>query len=757
MRKSYLMKSMALVAIAATAASCNHDAWNERPDTTKQQTQEYANNFRSIVLGGQNMDPRQTWNTATSSTVKVSVNLNYNEDYTLYITESNPLTNKQSAYLAKAVITSGNTKTLTITRPSAVVGYFAALYDKNNHAIVKPFSMESGETIISFGEASSSAPQQNRAASTGNRWSVTTLSMPSLTSYTTGTLYEMEEAFNTNGSTVVNQADGSEKHLKITGNYSGGITRIQSYDNQSVYVTGTWEVPADQRCTGGSVIVVGDGGVINIPANHKLSTNANNNAGTTGMIYVMPGGKITGDGELQFSNGTETYSYNAGVITVKDININGGTFYNAGKIGGVEGENNPALTGPAGTIDSPSKFINMGKATLASIGGAGISVENACNLTVVGLMELGKSSKMDNGSYTECGSLKLAGSNNGDCTLYMGQAAYLKNKGDFNVNNYGVWGPTSGNRAIFELSNEVSYANMSQNLPGTQLLDNVELIIPEDFPAEITNNGYSTNFAGAVIYAWFNGLNYRTINPGAFKWDSATNSLVPDETTWPYTNNANVTDDRRTCLLGTSPSYTVEADEDGCGTGFSSGGNIRPSSPSWCYFAFEDLGKSDDFDFNDIVVRVSTPDENGLATVELCAIGGTLECTVFNGTAQIGQEVHSYGVFGANTSNWVGVPIAQLDKVNVPEGTTVAQLNINIQVKRSDGSIVTVTGPAPGETPFRVCVMGDEQGRWYWAKERVNISSAYPKFGAWGANIETYPEWYKEPVAASVMQWQDAE
>lgn len=750
MRKSYLMKSMALVAIAAAAASCNHDAWNERPDTTKQQTQEYANNFRSIVLGGQNMDPRQTWNTATKANVKVSVNLDYEADYKVYITTADPLI-KKGAYIGVAEIKSGQEAILSIAKPDDAVLLYASCYDKDGHAIVKPFFMTDAEASISFGRtATAQAP--NRATSTGNRWSITPLSMPDLSAYTTGTLYEMEEAFNNNGSTVVNQADGSEKHLKITGNYSGAIARIQSYANQSVYVTGTWEVPADQRCTGGSVIVVGDGGVINIPANHKLSTNANNNAGTTGMIYVMPGGKITGDGELQFSNGTETYSYNAGVITVKDININGGILYNAGKIGGVEGEHNPALVGPAGTIDSPSKFINLGQATLASTGGAGLSVENACNMYVIGKMSVGNTSKMDNGSYTECGSFVGGGNGNGDCLLLMGEGAYMKIKGDLSINNFGVWGPDSSNPtpAIFEISNDVSYINWTDYSPGTFMLDNVDVVIPEDFDTTIPE-GFQYNPrmkpSLAVLTLWMNangnvGMDtkdgYITINPWVSK-------------------DGSVADSRRTCSYGTSPSFTFTKDtDDNCGININKKKNIEPNS-SWCYFAFEDLGKSDDFDFNDIVVRVSTPDENGVATVDLCAIGGTLECTVFNGTAQIGQEVHSYGVFGANTSNWVGVPIAQLGTVNVPEGTTVAQLNINIQVKRSDGNIVTVTGPAPGETPFRVCVTGDEQGRWYWAKERINISSAYPKFGAWGANIESYPEWYKEPVAASVMQWQDAE
>ncbi len=764
MTKKYLMKSLSLAAFAVLAASCNHDAWYQQADQTAQKAQEYESNFKNVVMGGAEIDANQKWTTAANSKVTVAVDLNYGEQYTAYITETNPLTDSNAASLATGKVTSGSSLTMTVVRPSGIGGYFVSLYDKNGHAIVKPFSMEAGETVVTFGETTARRAI-TRSASEGNRWSITKKAMPSLTAYTEGTTPISSSNNNTLPDNPVS------KYVIPAGTiWSENIPRIQAYGGQSVYVQGTWNVSEDQRCNGGSVIVVGDGGVINVPAGHMLSTNANNETGTTGMIYVMAGGKITGDGQLQFSNGTETYSYNAGVITVKEININGGTLYNAGKIGGVDGENNPALTGPAGTPDAPSKFINMGNAKLASVGGAGISVENACNLTVVGLMQLGESSKMDNGSYVECGALELAGSNDGDITMYMGQSAYVKVLGDLNVNNYGVWGPTtSGHNAIFEISKQVSYCNFTQNAPGTQMLDHVELIIPEDFDeaVEIYNGGYQTNEAGHVIYGWFNGLNYTTINPDAFQWLQDENwqwyqSTVANKSNWTWANNTNVTDDRRTCLMGTSPSYTVEQDEDGCGTGFSSGGNKTPEK-NYVYFAFEDLGTSDDFDFNDVVVRISTPDANGSADVELCAVGGTLETYVYNGSQQIGNEVHAefgwnYGTYGVDdkgNTNHDGLvtPIKKIGTVTVTSGSSVADLNINIHVTQ-DGVGRVISGPSQAqETPFRVIVTGDEQGKWFWAKERINISDAYTQFGKWGANMNSNPEWYKYPADKKVVKW----
>jgi hypothetical protein len=58
-----------------------------------------------------------------------------------------------------------------------------------------------------------------------------------------------------------------------------------------------------------------------------------------------------------------------------------------------------------------------------------------------------------------------------------------------------------------------------------------------------------------------------------------------------------------------------------------------------------------------------------------------------------------------------------------------------------------------GKAPLVIVVNGDEQGKWFWATERTNITTAYPKFGAWGADVATYPEWYTEPNSAAVVSY----
>jgi hypothetical protein len=283
---------------------------------------------------------------------------------------------------------------------------------------------------------------------------------------------------------------------------------------------------------------------------------------------------------------------------------------------------------------------------------------------------------------------------------------------------YGIYGPSTGGQAVFHAKKIVNGAADANQCFVANYFDN--LIVAYDqshFP-----QGYSDGESDAA-----------KANGGI---GSQPYYRIGEGTVVEKTENID---------------YTVEPSE--CNPGFHGGGIVKVEPKQYVYFAFEDLGTSDDFDFNDVVVRVSTPDENNVSTVELCAIGGTLLQKVFCGNVQIGNEVHEYGSFGDNTKKFVKMPLAVLGTVNVPQGKSPADLNINIQVTRSSGEIVTVGGPKAGETPFRVVVSGNDEGKWFWAKERTNISDAYNLFGQWGANMDSNTDWYKSPVNSLVVKW----
>ena len=791
MKKKYLMNAVAVLALGLTAASCSKDLGVSKSDI--------VGNAETAL--GVKIAPDQDWIMAASTNVNVSVNLDNGAEYTVYIFADEPLTSNAD-YIGSATLVSGESVNITVARPSGAGMLYAACYDKDNHAIYKSFAVRTSGTSVAFGESATTTKGLRRATSTGNRWSVTPLNMPDLSAYTTGNLIEMQEEINGNGAGLpINQADGREAHLKITGSYSGSIARIQSYANQSVYVTGTWTVPEDQRCTGNSAIVVGNGGKIIVPSGCTLSTNANNEAGTTGMIYVMPGGSIEGDGQLQFSNGTQTYSYNGGNITVSNININGGVLYNAGTIGIPEGANwrtaasSTALEGPAGTPDAPSKFINLGKAVFTWVSGAGISFENACNMRVTGDLAIGNSSKMDNGSYIECGTLHLNGSNNGGIVLYMGKAAYMNCLGDISVNNFGVWGPTTDDaRAIFKI-NGCSYCNYTTGGDASYyMVDNVELIIPSPFFDEGVKNFYTGGVAGQLInyhpdyhkallfYGWFNGQGCKGINSDNYEWVQIQEQghQIDHEPWWEvdvpgfqgFVLKANasfydVDESRATCIYGTSPSYSVSVDDsENCGVNIDKGENRKPTPQVYTY-AFEDTFMGD-YDMNDVVLQVW--EENDKLKIRLCATGASKDLYVYYNNSPLFQGAEVHQLFGAAAGKFVNTgasgagdkfttvasanwPVTEMSK---PSGFDYATAGFNIRwgnLTRDESIWLTTRSDSPiGTAPYAVCI----PDKWAWPTEWTKVSEAYP-------GNSTYPSfadyagdpskstWYKAPDVSKTI------
>lgn len=750
MNRKYLLKGFAALAFGMLFTACGHDDFAEEQQT---KVEEFADNFQALVMGGKEVNPNQTWNTAVATTIQVSVDLDYDAEYNVYIYQKAPLINPNAAFIGQVSLKSGETKSIAIAKPAGVTTLYAACYDADSHAIVKDFIVNDQEGTVAFGEKPATNARR-RTTTTGYRWSVIPRDMPDLSKYTTGDLIEMEAAFNGNPM----QADGTEKHLIISGNYSGNIARIQSYADQSVYVTGTWMVNKDQRCTGNSVIVVGSTGKIIIPEGSMLSTNANNNEGTTGMIYILPGGQIEGDGQLQFSNGTQTYSYNAGYINVADLNINGGILYNAGTIGNTQ---TPALTGPGGVPDAPSKFINLGNAKLASTGGAGLSIENACNLEVIGTMAVGNTSKMDNGSYIKCGTLELNGSNDGGIVFLMGENAYLQVTDHVkSINNFGMWGPNTNNNTYAYFEVPYSFAeraiNWTNDLPTTFCLDNVCAVLPSNYVvSDLDSDPYSYIYnprgvpASALLLTWMNA-----------KKENANYYEGVDD--------VNLAGHTRSCVWGKNYSISHSSEED-CGITIDKGTDPDPTEPSpetpgvpantnWVYYAFEDLGGTNDFDFNDVVIRVSTA-INGRSQVYIMACGGELNSYVTLNGEHFGSEVHAamgagdHRIYNTKSATVLTSTFHHLGDVTLSSDQTPATLPFGLDVLNSNGTSRNVVASridgssstdktTYGEPPLYLIINGDADGKWFWPRERVNITTAYKDFSTWGSTLSEGTTWY---------------
>ena len=743
--KKYLMKGVSLFAVSVMFVGCSHDAWFQTNDRVRQMAEEYSSNFKTIVLGGQDVDARQTWNTAVSTKVNVSVV----KAGTLKIYSENPFGNIV-APLYEATVSEGQAVTAVIARPQNVSTLYAAVLDSEGYIIDNmSFDASEEEATVKF----------YKSQATDNASARRTI-QPSFKFPGDATANKFKDDVPTGVEKLTQNIGRANNYIDQTwegdlniwgaataeGNWqdrSGGVLYVKGYcdfSNRSFYFDGNSEL----YLVKGATLILGEN---NGSGNLQVNTN----------IYIAEGAKLIAKGELKLNNGlhifnhgtietdklstnSESWLVNGGTVTVKtkisventlSVIENNGTItaadLNTAGSGKIENNKDVTISGTTFVNSNDNTWVNNGHYHTGNFiyNAASDEVINNCFLTVdedfninLGDNPGNGNFKMDAGSgvvtknfngggnWAKSYSTGWSSFNGGPFYIYMGAGSVFEVTETATMNatkaNYGIYGPKSGDYAVFHA---------------------------KDIVAGTANQGYEVTYGGNLFVA--------SDSHFANGWSGQ----------YPYID---IKDNAKVAKLGDAANITIKATE--CNPGYN-GGVTPPDPKQYIYFAFEDLGTSDDFDFNDVVVRVSVPDANHQSTVELCAIGGTLQQKVFCGETQIGEEVHTYGEFGDNTKTVVGVPIAILGTVDVPSGTSVADLDINIEVIRKDGQVVNIHGPNPGDTPFRVTVTGDDEGKWFWTKERTNISDAYNLFGTWGADLDKNPDWYKSPVKSRIIKW----
>lgn len=173
--------------------------------------------------------------------------------------------------------------------------------------------------------------------------------------------------------------------------------------------------------------------------------------------------------------------------------------------------------------------------------------------------------------------------------------------------------------------------------------------------------------------------------------------------------------------------------------------------------AAEDLGATDDYDFNDVVFSVKHASGQSTATVTPLAAGGSKETYLYRNGVRIGDsEFHillggsmkedgTYSFVNTESVGAAGNPIT----IDVPVDFSLAygdDMNMGGFSLQIDGHSTVVTSPGKGDAPQMICVPAG----WKWPKEFVRIDVAYPDFGKWGANY-TSSEWYNNPVKDQVI------
>lgn len=772
MKKMYLMKGMAVMALGLIVASCNkmdfdQDAYQKAKEAESRQ--KFINN----VMGGQDIDPNQTWSTTKS----VSITVTPQKDGILKIYAANPIGNIVAPLYTTTAV-AGKETTFTVTRPADVEMLYATVLNEDGLiADLLAFNATEASVTVDMTDDTTTRSISRRA--------------PQVPTYTTfGTTNPIPvPAVPTDLPTSANA------NIKIENN----TTTEWGYDGQTVFIAENVTLTITQQWgKAGSKVYMSKGSkIVNTSGTLCMSGSYIYNDGGTiegGLLLdnnsvIWNKGTIdTKDANINYQN-DNSLIYNSGMITANNFTVGQkGTLWNEGTVtctGTLKGNNSSSqiyngsghnMTAARLELNNNSQYLwNDGTLTITGAiystnnatcinngtlnaqsfdGSAGISFLNRTDKTVnisggttitnanslwvndgiyntgTFLVQAGNSQVFNNCRLNVTGKFTM-GNNDGSRFVLQGDASVVCDSFDWNGDNYFFMGGGS----LLKVAKTLKSNNTNSDKGFFNTTSEYAVISAKAITTDNPNGQWRAWYEGKIYVDTDEHFALIKINDGQSNMKLADGALL-------------------TGKQGTAP---VEWEESTCRPEYK-GKKKDPDPVMYYYYAFEDLGAIGDFDFNDVVLRVSAPN-NGELTVQLCAAGGTLESQVIYNEQPLGTEVHkAFGVeLGGGNSDMVNTghtkhDFVTLGTVTVDNSADMKNLPFGIVVKGNDGKSVKVTNEVDhkGTAPLMIMVSGypegDNAGKWFWAKERVNISVAYPDFGAWGANVEENQDWYQNYI-----------
>lgn len=448
-------------------------------------------------------------------------------------------------------------------------------------------------------------------------------------------------------------------------------------------------------------LIVADGGILDL-------TNQNIQMLAKSRIIVMPGGKIVDNSkdknESNYSiNHEGIIIYNAGTIEAKVINVvssNSAALYNAptGII-----KSNMLVFSNSNTI-----LTNYGKIETEKILGnpnddwGQVTINNGC-LLKANLLNAAYLNQAAN-TAVECETIRL----NGGLTLRENSIIRSEH---LTMNNLAIQyvGVAEGKALIS--TKMVDYAN------EITIVGNIY------FEADSFADGNDKDSEQSQYYSYYK-LIHEAIEAG--------NALG----------------------LTKVGEATLSIPEGDC-TG---GGNnpveeVKPTpvkTPTWI-IACEDLGDTDDFDFNDIVIGITYDNSARRLTVTPLAAGGTLRSVVCYNNMEVG-EIHE--MLGGSSSSMInthskGTPGDSKVIENVSSFDIKANMGgLSVKISKISGENDSqIYAPGKGDIPQMICV----PGTWAWPTERTSIEKAYTDFPQWSGDASN-TAWIDSAVESEVVK-----
>jgi hypothetical protein len=732
-----------VIGIIIAGCSSNDDIYN-----ANYKAEQFASSFEKNIG---KINPNQNWNLFSSRTVAFDVNGESDKDYTLSVCAGNPATSKKAALLYQTTAKGNAAINTNLTVASALQTLYTVRTSADGKQFVSPLHLD--------GNSFSGAPSK-MAKRSMRRSSAVITGDPFTFEDTSGYYDDYDHPVNvpagavdgkdiTPANAYLHQNDavialndndytysfhfwsgvrdiyvvGQNNKLKVTSAASINQARIHligsisfeleidddAYINDLIiyvgaYATLNYNASRLYRQTGGGKIY--NKGWLNLKRDLLLGNGA--------VIYNEGG--LFADGNINSSPGSQpSFIYNFADMHVSESFEQNSTshFYNEGSV---------YINGNSSVTMSNCWWINKGHYTVSEnmyFSAGNGTFYNYCTLNILGHLQMydGSFTVMD-GGYVKA---QTADFMNFSVSMGSNAAFYVWGGSNWQAQGSGIYqgfktnsgatnalvvlgGETTVDRHknTFALSGDITYA-ISNITPEIGIGDG-------DYPTQV----YGTETNGVN----FDELELTEPSSTAFMAAKATDlkqAKRPARVAAPYT-----------------PSEVTE-----CSATWNIGGGII-IEPAVYTVAFEDLGSIGDFDFNDVVLRVSHNVNTNKATVDLVSAGGMILSTVrFGESVLFTTAGHSM-----QTNNSVK-ETAEIDF------TGIEQLK-NFSITTSEGnhtstfvSSATETGTAP-----QALIIPDE---WAWPTERTNINDAYPNFKNWVEDI-TNLDWYTTPVENKIVQ-----
>lgn len=622
--KKQLFIAMALLSLGVT--SCKDDVTFD---------QDTYNNLIKEAFPVKNVDPTHQWTTVGVANTSIAVNTGTGDTYQVKIYDENPIGYKGTLKLyGEGRVADGNTLDMKISYPLAQAWAYVTLFDSQNYMSVYPTLIQDGLLQVNINNTQTKkAPHRVGSSHTfanGPKDSDFKTSVPS-------------DALPFN---AYNDATKNSVHNYVNEDRSG-VQNVNFWQgNFNLYIKGTAELQFNQPGNGSDNMnfYVLPGAKLTFKYNNFSMREPNNF-----NMYIAEGATVT----FEAGSSSSIKMYNRGSVIIKGSNASGvygkGLIYNEGTMT-FEGTGSDYVGSipPYGAqvssalviANSESEFVNVG--TLIS---KGLRVEgsghfmNLGTVTINGYTVVNSNdcSWVNDGTYNTDYFFYQAGSTNviNNCKLIVDENFYIglgeTDKNSFQLNGsasvitktfdfvgpgfikmgsnslfkvtetanmaitkdgYGIYGPSTGNDAIFMAKKIARRNGVSENQGFVANYFGHLYVVTDDH----FNFGYSDKSAEQQAAGEVGAQPY-------FRLDAASGAKMTSY------NGANVTLSDEGC----GAAYVGTPDEE-----------ERPEVPQSYRYCFEDnFPDAGDYDFNDVVLTVTPTlnDKTLTIQVSLDAVG----------------------------------------------------------------------------------------------------------------------------------------